>query len=373
MKIGIDAYPLYEPNNTGIGTYVLNLLTDLSKIDHVNTYLLYTPGVIHREKADMITKNPNFKIITAGGILKKSRRLWLQSLSLIRVIRRNNPDVFFGGGEYIPLLMPLKTVAVMGLPDIVFRLFPDTVPPVNMIFYKTLFRLCLMRADRIITISETSKKEIIDNLGIRKEITAIPLGINNSEFTPKENTAKKDYILFVGTLQPRKNLINLIKAYSSIHERIKERLVIVGGSGWLNSGLADTVRNLPDKVKDSIEFKGYVTQAELVNLYREARLFVLPSLHEGFGLIILEAMASGTPVVTSMRGAIPEFFSGAAEFADPLSPDDIACAIERVLSDKKRQDELIARGLERAAILDSARVAKGYLDVWEKIAAGLKK
>ena len=144
-----------------------------------------------------------------------------------------------------------------------------------------------------------------------KKIGVIYNGIDLKKFHKAAAADKKPYILFVGTLQPRKNLSNIIRAFSYISDKIDDNLVIVGGTGWKNSRLNDEIQGLDRKVKRRIVFQGYVSGDELARLYREAKLFVLPSLHEGFCLPILEAMASGTAVLTARRTAIPEVFGDA--------------------------------------------------------------
>lgn len=361
MNIGIDAYYLYSTENTGIGYYVLNLLVGLSRVDRKNRYFLYTPPVRDTRYAGIILQNRNFHIVECDNAAKKYKRLWLQHPSVKKRIKDDDLDLFLGGGEHIPLFFRSRTIFCLTIHDVVFKIYPETVSAVNKFFCNTLLVLCARKAGHIFTVSETSKQEIVQHLHIAPSvISAIPNGIDLEKYRPSSKTRKGDYILFVGTIQPRKNLVNLIKAFSLIHNDIKERLVIVGASGWRNSSLINYIKELPAPIRDRIEFKGYVGEEELLSLYQEARLFVAPSLHEGFGIIILEAMASGTPVVASAIGAVAEYFSKAALLADPFSPEDIGEKMHKILKSKKLQNEMIRQGFVTAEQFCVEKVARQY-------------
>lgn len=364
MNIGVDAYYLYAKNNTGVGTFNLNIICELAKIDKKNRYYLYTPGVFHAERVNEITRNANFHIAEVGGWFFKSRRLWLQGLGLRRRVIQDGIDLFWSVGEYVPLLLPEKIKCVTGVYDMVYKLFPETQTLFNKLFYKTLFPLGVKRSDAILTISEDSKRDIVKYLKVDpKKIHAIIIGINVGKFTPPKNIKKGHYILFVGTLQPRKNLENLLRAFTILSHKSGVELVVVGASGWKNSGVSAIVENMAPDVRARIDFKGYLGDNDLVDLYRKARLFAAPSLHEGFGLIILEALASGTPVVTTRRGAIPEIFEDSVVYADPLSPEDIAEKISSILDNESRQVKMIKYGLAYANKHDIKEVAKKYYEV----------
>lgn len=368
MNIGVDAYYLFSQKNTGIGSHVLNLLNELSKIDTQNHYFLYTPIVKNIKYHGSIIANPNFQVIEVNNFLKKSRRLWLQHFSLIRQIKKDKIDFFLGSGEYLPILLPSYIKKAIIIYDVVFKIFPETVSFINKLFYNTLFRYCLHITDFIFTISNNSRKEIVQHLNPGdKTIFTIPCGIDLKKYLYNGKIIKKNYILFVGTLQPRKNLINLLKAYIMIHEQIKEKLVIVGASGWKNSNLVEFIEGLPKKTRYKIEFKGYIDDKELLYLYRKAKIFVAPSIHEGFGLIILESLASGTPVITTKTGAIPEFFSNAVKFVDPLSPEDIAYTIQKIIKDKIIQTKMIQKGLITAKKYSLKIMAIRYLTIFNEI------
>ena len=374
MNIGVDAYYLYAEHLDGLGNYLLRLLKELSRIDAKHDYYLYAPGVTHTEYADAIFANPRFKLREIPGIFHGKRRLWLQSPSLKRQIIDDRIDLFFAGAEYFPLFLPRSMCVASTIHDVAHKAIPEAISLTNSIFYNFFFPFFVKRSDLFFTVSHYSKMEMVNYLHIdEKKITVIHNGIDLKYYAPSKNVKKRDYILFVGTLQPRKNLLNLIRAFSIISDKISDSLVIVGGSGWKNSPLGTLIETMSEKVKKRIIFKGYVAGADLAKLYREARLFALPSLHEGFCLPILEAMASGTAVLTARRTAIPEVFGDAVEYADPNSPDDIAARLYDLATDDTKRDRLRRRGLALSKKYDVKIQAAQYLSSFNRIAGMLDK
>ena len=374
MRIGVDAYYLYAEHIDGLGNYLLRLLKELSRIDSEHEYYLYTPGVAHAEYADAIFANPRFKLRPIPGVFQSKRRLWLQSPSLKKEIIGDGIDLFFAGAEYFPLFLPRSIRVVSTIHDVAYKAIPEAISLTNSVFYNLLFPFFVMRSDLFFTVSNHSKTEMVKYLRIdQKKITVIHNGIDLKYYSPLKKVSKKRYILFVGTLQPRKNLVNLVKAFSLISDKVSDSLVIVGGSGWKNSPLSALIEKMNERVKKRIIFTGYVAGDDLMKLYREARLFALPSFHEGFCLPILEAMASGTAVLTSSRTAIPEVFGDAVEYADPSSPEDIAVKLYDLLTNDAKRDRLQRRGLARSKQYDVKIQAASYLSSFNKIAVMLGK
>ncbi|HPL18997.1 MAG TPA: glycosyltransferase family 1 protein [Spirochaetota bacterium] len=374
MIIGVDAYYLFAEHIDGLGNYLLRLLKELSRIDRDNEYYLYTPGVTHADYAEAIFSNPRFKLREIPGIYRDKRRLWLQSPSLKRQILRDGVDLFFAGAEYFPLFLPRSVTVATTIHDVAYKAMPEAISLTNSLFYNIFFPFFIRRADLFFTVSNHSKKEMVDYLGIDgKKISVIHNGIELEKFPPAKKGEKKDYVLFVGTLQPRKNLVNLIKGYCLISGRVADDLVIVGGSGWKNSPLRELIDGLDEALKKRIIFKGYVAGDSLSQLYREAKLFALPSLHEGFCLPILEAMASGTAVLTARSTAIPEVFGDAAAYADPLSPEDISEKLLDLLSSNRKRTTFEKLGLVLSKKYDVRIQAAGYLSSFASIAASINK
>jgi len=371
MRIGVDAYYLSSSHIDGLGNYLLRLLKALSRIDAENEYILYTPGIAQHFYAEAMRRNSRFSIAVIPGIFSRSRRLWLQSPSLIRRAARDRIDLFFAGAEYFPLLLPRAIRVAVTIHDVAFKAMPEAISIPNMIFYRFFFPLFVRRADFFFTVSHHSKREMIDYLGIEESaIRVVYNGIELDDFPAGREGDKRDSILFVGTLQPRKNLANLIKAFDLIANRVKADLVVVGGSGWKNHSVRSLIEGLAPEVRQRITFCGYVAGDELPALYRKAKLFVLPSLHEGFCLPILEAMASGTAVITARSAAIPEVFGDAAAYVNPLSPEDIGRRIEELLTNHTLRASFVRKGRTLSKQYSVEQQAAGYLDAFRAIQRG---
>ena len=185
MKIGVDAYYLYAEHIDGLGNFLLRLLVQLSRIDSGNEYFLYTPGVRHQAQADIIFGNPHFHLCAIRGLASGKRRIWLQSPSLRSAIIRDGIDFFFAGAEYFPLFIPRRIKVATAIHDVAFRAIPAAISLTNSIFYNVLFPFFVKRADYFFTVSEHSKKEMVNYLHINPEkITVVYNGIDLSEFTP---------------------------------------------------------------------------------------------------------------------------------------------------------------------------------------------
>ena len=226
------------------------------------------------------------------------------------------------------------------------------------------------RAARVLTNSEWTRGQVVELLGIPEErVLATPFGIS-PRFSPAE--ADRDalgarfgirgrYVLSVATREPRKNLVGLLRAFRALAGRVEDvELVLAGGSGWLGEEIGAELALAGERVRAV----GFVSDAELVELYRGAAAFAFPSLVEGYGFPPLEAMACGAPVVASDRGGLAEVVTGAAIVVDPADPEGLAAGLERVLSDPGAAADLRARGLERAAALTweacAERTVQGY-------------
>jgi len=247
-------------------------------------------------------------------------------------------------------------------------------------FKNIAFRHASTWADHIITISEHSKQDIIQYFDIPEEkISVIPLGVNKnfSQQLP-ENTReavllkfglKKGYFIFVGTIQPRKNLSRLIEAYESLPSALRQKhsLVIIGHYGWGEDALWQKLDAL--KKEDTIHHLKHVSDQELYALLQSAIAMVYPSLYEGFGLPVLEGFASQIPVITSSTTSIPEVAGEAVCYVDPLNVNDIAVKMKLLAEDKLLQKEMVAKGLERLENYGWERCAEEHLKLFEEIRA----
>ena len=374
MNIAFDARPL-TLYKTGIGKYTESLTRHLGKLD-VNLYLYSNRDV-------MISKEKNLEIARARDLIGKyNSSLWFQ-LSLPFYLNKqsgNKIDLFHGTMAMLPLAVRMPTVVTIY--DLVLEKFPETMYWKNWLSLKTLMRVSARKASKIIAISENTKKDIMDCYGIGAEkIRVIHLGVGR-QFSPQPDPNEADvlsrynlssgYILSVGALEPRKNIPRLVNAYKQVASSGEPapKLVIVGGQGWRNGDLDRLVRE--SELVDQVVLTGYVPDEDLPTLYRQATAFVYPSLYEGFGLPPLEAMACGTPVITSNVSSLPEVVGDAAILIDPYNVTEIAQAIASVLKDEGLRDNLRTSGLVRSRLFNWDKTARETLKLYQEVIAESK-
>ncbi|MGA2587513.1 MAG: glycosyltransferase family 1 protein [Candidatus Aminicenantales bacterium] len=264
--------------------------------------------------------------------------------------------------------------------DVGFLRHPGSQQNRDHLYLKRYLPRALRRASRVVVISECVKWELQKAYDVPADkIAVITPAVDHAAFRPdipaEVRAAVREkyglgggYIFSLSTLEPRKNFPRLIEAYSLLPGDAQTRLplVVAGGSGWKNEEIYATIRRLG--LEKKIKFLGYISEMDRAPLMREAALFVLPSLYEGFGMPVLEAMACGTPVVTSARGAIPEIGGDAVVYADPLRAESIARSITTVLEDRDLRTRLSASGISRAASFRWLESARGLADVFERVA-----
>lgn len=371
MRIAIDAHSV----GTGLGgneSYATNLVEALAEIDDVNRYTLY---VTRREAVERFSNRwPNFSV-----------RATLPHTPLIRIpltlsaeLRRNPVDVLhvqFTAPPFSPCPV------VVSIHDLSFEHLPKTFKWRSRKQLRITVRRSAREAAQVIALSEYARNDIIDTYRVSPEkVSVIPLAapahfrpVNDEQELQRVRQTygiEGDYILSVGAIQPRKNLSRLVTAYSRLRRANPEgklpRLVLVGKCAWLYDETLRTIKEL--EVSNSVVLTGYVPEADLPALYSGALCFVYPSYFEGFGLPPLEAMKCGAPVIVGNKTSLPEVVGDAGLLVDPFEVDDIAAAIEKVISDSNLRAQLRVKGLERAKLFDWRETARQTLAVYEKAA-----
>lgn len=260
--------------------------------------------------------------------------------------------------------------------DVVPYIYPETSSRLDWLIYRLWLPLAVRRLDAIITDSEQSKRDIVQYLPVSQEkVTVIPCAVNKnyrplnqSEIAPalRKYDIEEPYILYVGSIAARKNLPRVLEAYAQLRQWSPQwKLVIVGARKWKSTPVYEAVKRL--NLEDAVHFTGYVDEEDLPALYNGADLFVFPSLYEGFGLPVLEAMACHTPVVTSNSSSLPEVAGDAALLVDPLKVDEIAKAMQTILSDDALAAELRERGLTQASKFSWERTAQETVSVYKQV------
>jgi glycosyltransferase involved in cell wall biosynthesis len=369
-RIGIDfhvASGIYQ----GVRTYLTNLIETMPKVEEELTYFIYAKNP---KKLNFLTSNDSK--VTLKKLPYASGRLNLLIGFPICAIRDNLSIVHC---QYVlPPLISCKTVVTIH--DILFESHPEYFPEVHRKLLKFFIPFSAKRANRIISVSEFTKKQIIKYYGIpEKKISVIHEGASN-KFAPVSDKdliasvlskygVKKKYILFVGRIEPRKNIIGLLKAFEYIKKRGNKDLclVIVGNQDRIfqENALFDKIKEM--QIESDIVFTGGVSENELPVLYNSAEVLVYPAFAEGFGLPVLEAMACGTPVITSNTTSLPEVVGEAAILVNPYSTEEIGQAIGKILDNDNLRQELIDRGLQRAENFSWEEAAKKTIEVYKEV------
>lgn len=358
MKIGIDIQTT-AGQKVGFGFYVENLVQALQKIDHKNEYVLMAPAPTALER-DFSTPQ---------------RLIWDQ-IQLPWRARQAKVDILHQPCFSAPLFYSGKVVVTVH--DIISRKFPQNIPFFSRQFFGRWMPFSNRRADKIIAISQHTKKDIIEVLHIPEEKIEVIYLAASDKFQPiKDQFAleevKKKYglsgpfILHVGTLEPRKNLAFLITAFARALRLgpIKEQLVITGRQGWYYEGLFKLVKDL--KLSRKVVFTGYVEEDDLPRLYNAASLFVFPSLYEGFGLPPLEALACGTPVISSNTSSMPEVIGRAGILLPPEDLEAWRRQIYRVLTNKSLRQTMAEQGFSQAKKFSWETTALQTIKIYEQV------
>lgn len=364
MKIGVMLRHLGQPG--GIGVYTSNIVSSLLQIDRGNHYfLLY-------QDSDQCGRFPRYPNSTEVVLRARAKLEWDQ-VTVPRFASRNGIDLLYNPKLSVPLITRSKTVLVMhGAEQFAV---PHAFKWHDRIYFSIANRLYARRADAIIAMTNTGARDISRYMDADPtKISVVPESYNercsmlNHEqlLAAKEKYALPDhFILFVGGLNPIKNFGNLVRAYRVIRDQFPHKLVVVGFRRWKFSNDLRLVTELG--LDDDVVFPGFLPDEDIPAIYGLADAFVFPSLYEGFGMPVLEAMACGCPVITTERGCSPEVAGDAAILVNPEDPDEIATAVQRVLTDEALRSQLVERGLTRTRQFSWEKCARETLAVFESV------
>ncbi len=353
MRIAIDVQATVG-QKSGIGHYADGLIRHLDQSRH--TYFFLKPDR---------TRDLN----TADRIFWEAMRLPFEA-------RRLKGDLIHTVGFSAPLIRSCKVVSTVH--DLIGLIYSDHLSPWSKFYWKRWLPHSFRSSDHLIASSENTKRDILKFLNYpERRISVIPLAADRRFKKIENEIAHRDlknyfmfdqFILNVGTLEPRKNLKNLILAYAMLHKDLRESypLILVGKTGWGTEELHRLIKE--SGLEEDVHFIDYVSDEELVSFYNGASLFIYPSLYEGFGLPVLEAMSCGTPVIASNVSSIPEVTKDAAVLIDPLKPEEIADAMKLLLLNRSLRQTLGLKGLEQSKMFSWERVAKLTTQVYESVA-----
>ncbi len=378
MRIGIDVSRTAEPK-TGLHSYARSLLEALARIDRDNQYDLHplvTQCVPARPAGAFRPRQGNFRLLGRWLPTRVLLRRWAAHPDRERFFG-DDPDVYFSPFHYAPRRHHRRLVCVFH--DVAWQVHPEFSTEANTRLCTENFERARRVADRIITVSQHARSEMIARMGVPEAmVEAIPLAAS-PVFRPLRRTrlprrlrrafgSPAQWILFVGTIEPRKNLVTLVQAFELLVRRGHRdlKLMIAGGEGWKSTPLYERID--ASGLRDRIHFAGHADDRELLRLYNTATVVACPSIYEGFGLPLIEAMSCGTPVVATRVASFPEVAGDAALFVeDPLDVEALAGRLAELLDDSDLRAAMGRRGLAQAARFSWERCARETLRVIEEV------
>jgi len=371
MRIGLDGLPLNQPL-TGVGYYTLELARALAEDSPDSQFNIISPRPYVFENPARDGLPPNIKLVRARTNLL-TRRWW--SIGLPRYLAKHPVDVFHGTNFEVPLWSNGRCATVITIHDLSLFLHPRTHQARNVRRARRRLPRMADAATLIITPTKSVRDEVCELLRIARErVFAVPEAARQV-FRPmpaveatiirKRLGIGDDFLLFVGTIEPRKGLQTLLRAFEQIAEGNKTlQLVMAGQRGWLAQELLKEISE--STFADRIKLTGYLNDEELRALYSSCRIFVYPSIYEGFGLPPLEAMACGAPVIVSCIASVVEVCAEAALLIEPKSVSSLIIGINKLLDDQNLRSQLIAAGRRQAAQTSWSRTAELTQAVYEE-------
>lgn len=363
MLIGIDASRALRKKRTGTELYCAEIIKNLTQIDDTNRYRLYSSKKPYGDMASVKGTHIDWKVMpfTLG---------WTLFRLSFEIITRQ-PDVLFMTAHSIPLLPGKKSVVIMH--DIGFNHFPEIYKWIVKLYHRSTAVWIKYFATHIIVPTEFTKQDIHAYYGIPlKRMTVVPLGFEANEYRPatKSEPSPYDtpYFYYIGRIEYRKNISRLLDAFAEFKRQtgLPHKLVLAGGPAYGYDSIMATYQNLGE-YKDDVIMLGYTPQDKALSYMRHAEALVFPSLFEGFGLPVLEAFASDTPVITSNTTSLPEVAGDAALLVNPLKTNEIADAMVKITQDPTLRNNLIEKGRTRYKQFSWQRTAKETLAVLEKV------
>lgn len=374
MRVGLLGHLLsfrLGYRQAGVSRYIEALGRTLPHVDPTLQLVLYTSADTWRRVPEHFADHVTARVTPLPTHMPPVRIVWEQAVAPLQT-RRDRVDILHAPVNVLPLLCPQPSVVTVH--DLAFLIEPATYPAIKRSYLTIFTALSVHRATRVIAVSEQTRRALLARFRLHpSRIVVVPNGVD-SRFQPVRDPVAlaalrerfvlpEHFFLYVGTLQPRKNLVRLIKAFAQVFTQLGWPLVLVGARGWQDSEIFQHLQALG--LHSAVRAVGYVPVEELPLWYSAATVFVYPSIYEGFGLPVLEAMACGTPVLTSVGTAMAEVAGDAAYLVDPYDIGAIAQGLWQLATTPSLRADLAARGVMRAAQFTWERTARETIAVYQ--------
>jgi len=376
MNIGFDAKRAFN-NITGLGNYSRTLIQTLSSYYKDNSYFLYTPRIGENERIAKITSATNIMVRTPHGFFAKTFHSFWRSCQISNELESDHIDLYHGLSHELPYNIHKRGISsVVSIHDLIFIRNPEYYNIIDRRIYKYKIKYSCNVADRIVAISEQTKSDIMEFMDVPADKIEVIYQSCDPAFLKKvidveqitiaqKYKLPEDYILYVGAITPRKNLLSIVKALYSLKTKLKVPLVVVGGGGKYKDEVKRYINN--NKMNKQVLFLENIPFVDFPAIYQGAELFVYPSHFEGFGIPIIEALSSKVPVITSKGSCFAEAGGNDSIYVNSKDIDELANRIEQVLTHPDLRETMRERGYQHAQQFTVDKVAKKFINLYEKI------
>lgn len=378
MQISLELQPILK-SKSGIGWYTFNIIKQLNNREYNligEGFNFLSRNDVENELRDINIETVFCKLIPYGIY----KRIWNYIPIKYNTLFKSKSDIYHFFNFIVPPKIDGKVIVTVY--DMVYKKIPETMTKAN---YKRLnknLKRSVDRADIIITISENSKQEIIEYLNVpESKIRIVPPGVDlnvyNKDYAVDEMEMIKEkyklpdrYFLYLGTLEPRKNIEAIVEAFALYKKQNNDniKLVLAGKKGWMYESIFEKIKN--NNIENEVVFTDYVDENDKVLIYKMSEVFLFPSLYEGFGMPVLEAMACGVPVITSNTSSLPEVSGDACILVEPKDVNSMVAAMKSIVLDEEYKNSLIKKGLEQSKKFtwekSSQKLVKIYKELGEK-------
>ena len=374
MRIGFDAKRAFS-NHTGLGHYARNMLWGLQKYQPDHHYILYTPGLLARHDLSFLEERSNVQIATPVAWYERAAPALWRSWGVKRNLRDDRLELYHGLSHELPAgLRSTPVKKVVTIHDLIFLRYPSHYSLIDRSRYHWKVKHACASADAGIAVSRQTKSDLMEFYEVDPEkIRVVYQGVNplyTRMVAPEVKEAVRlkyglpgAFILSVGSIIERKNLLRVVEALGILEPSLDPVLVVVGKGGDYETEVRKRVEEIG--LSSRVFFLGSVPQADLVALYQMAAVFVYPSLFEGFGIPIIDALVSGVPVITSRGSCFAESAGPGSVFVDPLQTAELASALGTVLGDGSLRERMILAGREHAALFDGRRLSAQLMQIYQ--------
>ena len=373
MRIGFDAKRAFL-NNTGLGNYSRDTIRVLSHYFPKDKFFLYTPNNNNNPRLSFVQNRENTNIYTPKSLLNQILKGYWRSKGIIKDLLKDNIDIYHGLTHEIPIGIEKTSIkTVVTIHDLIFIRYPHLFNIIDRKIYYKKFKSACEKSNKIITVSEQTKKDIIHYFKIDpNKISVVYQGCNQlfqdgidrnkRDLIIKKYTLPKKYLLYVGSIEKRKNLLTLIKTLKELPD---QKLVVIGDGKSYKKECEKFINQ--NKLSDRVIFLKKLSIEDMVAIYQTAKIMIYPSIFEGFGIPIIEALFTKTPVITSKGGCFSEAGGPNSKYINPLSAIEIKEAILEIDKSPKLQKNMIEKGLEYAKQFHDKKIAKNLMHIYQDL------